>query len=139
MNADTPTLGTLNRELGKDFTDGLLMAWLNHLNFILNLKRPLSEEAIEVCAIDINNEFYAIKISDLSFLFKRIYSGFYGEFYESLSIPKVMSFFRDYFDERCNLAEEQSLRNHNDLKSDDTFNFSKNIKRILENKSKHSK
>jgi hypothetical protein len=139
MNADAPTLGKFNRELGKDFTEGLLMAWLSHLNFILNLKRPMTDEAIEMCAIDITNEFYAIKISDLSFLFKRIYSGFYGEFYESLSIPKVMSFFRDYFDERCNLAEEQSLRNHNDLKSDDTFNFSKNIKRILENKSKHSK
>jgi hypothetical protein len=139
INADAPTLGTFKREQGKEFTEGLVMAWLMHLNSILNLNKPMSEDQIEMCAIDIVNEFYALKMSDLSFLFKRIYSGVYGEFYESLSIPKVLSFFRDYFEERCSYAEQQSIRNHNDFSSDDTFNYSKNIKRILQNTSSHSK
>jgi len=139
MNADAPTLGTFNRELGREFTEGLVMAWLMHLNSILNLKRPMSDEAIEMCAIDVVKEFYMIKISDLTFLFKRIYSGFYGEFYESLSIPKVMTFFREYFDERCEFAENQSISKHKDLMSDQTFNYSKNIQRILQGKSNHSK
>jgi len=112
---------------------------LVHLNAILNLKRPMPDEAIEMCAIDIVKEFYAIKISDLSFLFKRIYTGYYGEFYESLSIPKVMTFFREYFDERCDIAERNTLSKHNELKSDQTFNYSKNIQRIIQGKSNHSK
>ncbi len=139
MNADAPTLGTFNREHGKEFTEGLIMAWLMHLNLILNLKRPMTDEAIEMCAIDIVKEFYAIKISDLTFLFKRIYSGHYGEFYESLSIPKIMTFFREYFDERCEIAENESISNHNNIISDQTFNYSKNIKRIIQGQSQRSK
>jgi len=139
MNANAPTIGTFNREHGREFTEALVMAWLVHLNAILNLKRPMPDEAIEMCAIDIVKEFYAIKISDLSFLFKRIYTGYYGEFYESLSIPKVMTFFREYFDERCDIAERNTLSKHNELKSDQTFNYSKNIQRIIQGKSNHSK
>lgn len=139
MCADSPTLGSFNREYGKDFTQGLLMAWLVNLNSVLNLKRPMTDEAIEMCAIDISNDFYAIKISDLAFLFKRIYSGFYGEFYESLSIPKVISFFREYFEERCEIAEQSYLSKHNEIKSDQTFNYSKNIKRIIQGQSERSK
>ena len=90
-------------------------------------------------AIDVVKEFYAIKISDLTFLFKRIYSGHYGEFYESLSIPKIMTFFREYFDERCEIAENESISKHNDIQSDQTFNYSKNIKRIIQGQSERSK
>ena len=139
MNADSPTIGTFKRELGKEFTEGLVMAWLMHLNTILNLNKPMSDEQIELCAIDVVNEFYALKMSDLAFLFKRIYSGAYGEFYESLSIPKVMSFFRDYFNERCDRAEQDSIRKHDSIKSDDTFNYTKNVQRIFQGISKNSK
>ena len=131
MNADAPTLGTFKREQGKEFTEGLVMLWLVHLNSILNLNKPMSDEQIEMCAIDIVNEFYALKVSDLAFLFKRIYSGVYGEFYESLSIPKVMTFFRDYFNERCDVAENKSISDHKHFTSDQTFNLSKNVRRIL--------
>lgn len=139
MSANSPTLGSFNREYGKDFTQGLLMAWLVNLNSVLNLKRPMTDEAIEICAVDVSNDFYALKISDLAFLFKRIYSGYYGEFYESLSIPKVISFFRDYFDERCEIAEKESYFKHKNIVSDQSFNCSKNIQRIFQGKSKHSK
>ena len=133
MNAETPTLGTFNREKGRAFTEGLLMGWLVYLNEILNLNKPMTEDQIEMCAIDIANDYYALKISDLTLLFKRIISGEFGEFYESLSIPKVLSFFRAYFEERCNEAETQSMTDHKDFSSDETFNISKNVKRILRN------
>lgn len=131
MNA--PTIGTFQREKGRNFTEGLLMGWLVYLNDILNLNKPMTEDQIEMCAIEIVNEYYALKVSDLTLLFKRIISGSYGEFYESLSIPKVLSFFREYFEERCNLGESLSQAEHNDFSSDETFNISKNIKRIIRN------
>lgn len=136
MNANAPTLGTIQREKGRDFTEGLIMGWLVYLNKMLNLNKPMSEDQIEMCAIEVNNEFYGLKISDLTLLFKRIISGAYGEFYESLTIPKVLTFFRTYFDERCELAEQQSLRDHKDLTSNDEFNFSSNIQRIYQKGSK---
>lgn len=131
INAPAPTLGTLQREKSKDFAIGLTMGWLVYLNDILNLNKPMTEDQIELCAIEVNETYYTLKISDLTFLFKKIISGSYGEFYESLTIPKVLSFFREYFEERCQLAKQQSLRNHNDDKSHSEFNYSKNIKRVL--------
>ncbi len=135
INSPAPTLGTLQREKSKDFAVGLTMGWLVYLNDILNLNKPMTEDQIELCAIEVNDTYYTLKMSDLTFLFKKIISGAYGEFYESLTIPKVLSFFREYFEERCLLAEEQSYRHHADLKSHTEFNYSTNLRRVLEGKS----
>ena len=55
-----------------------------------------------------------LKMSDLTLMFKKIISGQYGEFYERLSIDKVLTFFREYLEERLNLAADNSLRNHSE-------------------------
>jgi len=91
----------------------------------------MTEEQIEMCAAEIVNEYFALKMSDLTLLFKRIISGVYGEFYESLSISKVLTFFREYYEERLTIGAEMSQREHFNFKSDDTFNYSRNVKRIL--------
>lgn len=139
MNTTAPTLGTLHREKSKDFAIGLTMGWLVYLNDILNLNKPMTEDQIELCAIEIVETYYTLKMSDLTFLFKKIISGAYGEFYESLSIPKVLSFFRHYFEERCTLAEHQSQRHHDDFASRSEFNYSRNLQRIFNGSSKVSK
>ncbi len=96
----------------------------------------MTEDRIELCAIEIINEYYGLKMSDLTYLFRRIISGQYGEFYESLTISKVLTFFRDYFDERCHHAALQSMRRHADFASQDTFNYSQNLRRVWVGKSK---
>ena len=136
MNANAPTIAAFNREMGNPFTEGLIMAWLAYLNGMLNLRRPMTDDQIEMCAVSITEEFSALKISDLTLLVKKITNGECGEFYESLSPAKVLTFFREYFDERCSIAEEQSLRAHNDLKSHTEFNFSTSVQRIYERTSK---
>ena len=72
----------------------------------------MSEEQINLCSNMVVEEFYMFKVSDLTLLFKRIISGQYGEFYERLSIDKILTFFRTYLEERFTLAGEASLRNH---------------------------
>lgn len=136
MNAPAPTLGSFNRAKGKQFTEGLVMGWLAYLNSMLNLNKPMTDDQIELCAINVTEEFYSLKISDLTLLFKKIISGQYGEFYESISPAKVLTFFRQYFEERCDLAEEQSLRLHKDSASNDEFNFSTSVQRIYERQAK---
>lgn len=138
MNADAPSLGTFQREKGKEFTEGLVMGWLAYLNSILNLNKPLTDDQIELCAIEVNNEFYGLKISDLTLLFKKIISGQYGEFYESLTIPKVLTFFRQYMEERFETAEQQALRQHGDFSSNEAFNYSNNLKRQFHTGAKRS-
>lgn len=133
LKLKSPTIGSLHREKGKDFASSMVMAWLVYLNELLNLNKPMSEEQIELCAEAILNDFYALKFTDLTLLFKKIISGEYGEFYESLSIPKILTFFRDYFDERCNIAMTESEMKHKNFASDETFNISNNVKRHLKN------
>ena len=136
INSKAPTIALLKKEKGEDFTRALVMAWIVYLNKLLDLKNPMNEEQIELCAESILSDFKALKISDLTFVFKGITSGKYGKFYERFSISDILSIFNEYFDERCNVAEQETLRVHNDLKSDMTFSDSKNIKRILMDKNK---
>jgi len=130
MDSKAPSIGCIHREKSRKFTEGLIAGWLIYLNQILSLNNPMSEDQIELCSTMIVEEFYGLNFSDLTFLFKRILAGYYGKFYERLSIPQVLTFFREYFEERCNLAEQISQKEHKALKDDKTFDISKNIKRI---------
>lgn len=134
INSKAPTIALLKKEAGTKFTNSLIMIWLVYLNKLLDLKNPMNEEQIELCAESILSEFYMLKMSDLTFVFKEIVSGKHGKFYERLAISDILNIFTNYFDERCKVAEEETIRHHNDLKSDMTFATSKNIKRILMDK-----
>mgnify|MGYP003639237848 FL=1 len=89
INSPSHSLGKIQREQSKKFTEGLVLIWLMYLNEILNLNKPMSEEQMKLASTLICEEFYMLKMADLTLLFKRIISGQYGEFYERLSIDKV--------------------------------------------------
>ncbi len=131
ITAPAPTLGTFTREKGRPFTEAYVMLWLVYINDILNLRRPMNEDQITYCATQIVSDFYLLKVTDLSLLAKRIISGEFGEYYESLSIPKVISFFRKYTESRLDLAARQSQQRHADRSSDETFNYTSNLKRMF--------
>ena len=119
INSPSHSLGKIQREQSKKFTEGLVLVWLMYLNEILNLNKPMSEEQMKLASVLICEEFYMLKMSDLTLLFKRIISGQYGEFYERLSINKVLTFFRNYLEERFEIAIDQSSRNHRDIKQNE--------------------
>ena len=119
INSPSHSLGKIQREQSKKFTEGLLLVWLMYLNEILNLNKPMSEDQMKLASVLICEEFYMLKMSDLTLLFKRIISGQYGEFYERLSIDKVLTFFRNYLEERFEIAIDQSSRNHRDIKQNE--------------------
>ena len=120
INSPSHSLGKIQREQSKKFTEGLVLVWLMYLNEILNLNKPMSEEQMKLASVLICEEFYMLKMSDLTLLFKRIISGQYGEFYERLSIDKVLTFFRNYLEERFEIAIDQSSRNHRDVKQNES-------------------
>lgn len=133
MQSQAPTIGTFVREKNRDFAEGLVMGWLVYLNDILNLKRPMTEDQVELCAVEILNDYHNLKISDLTLLFKNIIAGKYGEFYESLTIPKVLTFFRDYYEERLEIGMIESQRKHNDFMNQNEFDISTSLKRKWRN------
>ena len=121
MSKDSHSIGKIQREQSKNFTEGLLLYWLIYLNQILNLKNPMSETQMVLASQLICEEFYMLKMSELTLLFKRIISGSYGEFYERLSIDKVLTFFRKYLEERFEIAIDESSRNHRDQKQNESI------------------
>lgn len=124
INAQAPTVAQAKRDCGEEFTHSLLMAWLVRLNELLGLKNSMSESQIQLCATHILKEFNYLKFSDLSLLFNRIITGQYGEFYESLTIAKVLTFFREYDKERTEVAIDEAERQHSDFRYEESKNES---------------
>ena len=112
LSSKAPSVGSFQSKQGRQFTEGLVTVWLMYLNKELNLNKPMTESQLNFCSIYIVEEYYYFKTSELTLLFKKIISGQYGEFYESLSPAKVLTCFKEYSKERFNLAEDNSQRNH---------------------------
>jgi len=121
MAKDSHSIGKLQRDESKNFAEGLLLGWLVYLNEILNLKNPMSETQMILASQLICEEFYMLKMSELTLLFKRIISGQYGKFYERLDIPTILTCFRKYLEERFEIAIDESSRNHRDLKQNESI------------------
>jgi hypothetical protein len=117
--ADSLTLNKMMRENGADFTEGVLQGWILYLNEMLNLKRPMTEEQIELSTDLIFEEYGSLKFTDLSLLFKKIISGKFGGFYESLSIDKLLTFFQDYYDQKLEANAENSKLIHETQKQNE--------------------
>ena len=75
---------------------------------MVNLKRPLLEPQIEAIALEVVASYSSLNIADIHVIFRRARNGEFGDFYESLDMPKVMRWFADYFNERCRICAERS-------------------------------
>ena len=139
MSADFPTVGTLQRVKGREFAEGVVMLWITYLNSMLSLNNPMNDDQVELCSIEIVEQYYTLKFSDLVLISRRILNGVYGKLYERWDQPTLMNIFQKYFNERCVVAEEQSIRDHQDHKSHDEFNLSSNIQRRVQRGSKKFK
>ena len=115
---DTPseTLISLKIRFGTEKAEALLKLQLVYLNEMLNLKRPLGEAQIDEIAAEVVAAQPHLTMVDVHVIMRRAMRGHYGEFYESLSMPKVLRWFTDYFEERCQVAEDRSLDAHAQVK-----------------------
>tara|TARA_B100001093_G_scaffold516264_1_gene594649 strand:- start:1113 stop:1652 length:540 start_codon:yes stop_codon:yes gene_type:complete len=118
LDKQTSTLGSMIRDKGQDFGEGILGAWILFLNESLNLKRQMSDQQIEMASVMILEEYGSLRFADLTVLFKSIIKGEYGSFYESLSIDKLMGFFKDYFDKRCEVSASSNESKHFEFRQD---------------------
>lgn len=78
----------------KVLEESTIMMYLIDLREKINAKRHLSDEQIEEIAFEVVNSFYHFTIADIHVVFRRAKLGEYGEFYESIDMPKVMSWFK---------------------------------------------
>lgn len=111
------SISKIRKEWGESFTVSYIKVWLVELNELLNLRRPMTESQISFAARLVVDEFYNLNINDLQFLFIKILKGEQGELYESLNPPKILTFFREYLNERMTQGAQKSLSKHLDSKN----------------------
>ena len=81
------------------------------LDRFLHLKNPLSEEEIVFVSEQIVEEFGgALTFADVHLVLKDAKAGKYGKFYERLSAPDILEWFRIYYDKRLDAAYELNRR-----------------------------
>ena len=112
LSRNTVSLVDIKKGKGQAFLRSYIALWLIELNELLNLKNPLSEAQITLCTEQIITDYSFLKLSELSLIFKRIVSGEFGELYERISMPKLMSIFRQYEQERTEVVTSESQQSH---------------------------
>lgn len=112
LSRNTVSLVDIKKGKGQAFLRNYIALWLIELNELLNLKNPLSEAQIKLCTEQIITDYSFLKLSELSLIFKRIVSGEFGELYERISMPKLMTIFRQYEQERTEVVTSESQQSH---------------------------
>ena len=117
LQQSTSSLAVIKRNVGVTRTEALIKVYLVRMNDLLDLKKPLSEDAINEIANILTTEYYNLNMTDVVFVIQQAIKGKYGEMFESLNIPKVIKWFEIYFNERCNTAEQMSYEESHKHKS----------------------
>lgn len=115
---NTPSISYLKNKVNELTTVTLIKLHLVELNDYLNLSRGLTGPQIDQTAEMILDEFPLMKIADLIYIFKQAKMGKFGTLYESLDGAKILSWFRQVWDERLTAAEYQSEKAHESNKLD---------------------
>ncbi|MDR1202411.1 MAG: hypothetical protein LBL58_12420 [Tannerellaceae bacterium] len=80
--------------------------WLNYLNSISNINKPLPPQMIGQMAKILYSKYYYFYFSDLKLLLEGILEGKYGHFFGSVDSQLIMTAFKVYDTERRKLLKE---------------------------------
>lgn len=116
VNDKSDSLAKICKEVGKKVSLSILKVWLINLNDFLNISRKMNQVQIEETSDLLYDEFYYLKISDIALLMRRIKTGHYGQFYESIDGMKIIEMFYQYAQERLNGILDNSEREEREQK-----------------------
>lgn len=112
IESNTPSFSLLKRQYGEVKAEAYIKMWILDLVGSINTARTLSESQIDEIAMLILSEYYMITITDISLIFKNAKTGKYGNLYETLSMDKILSWFNEYFNERCSIGGMMTRNEH---------------------------
>jgi len=114
---DSPTLGAIQRTFGDEKVHSLLCLYIAAVVETLNLSRSMNGSQIEICANRIINKHKRLKLADIHVIVQKAMNGEY-ELYEGVSGAKIMKWFDEYFERRCeyfvqmNQSDHEYTKNH---------------------------
>ena len=102
---------------GTDAVEANIAMQLVELQKTLGVRNKLNEEQCDELAAEITATFKHLTMADIHVIFRRAKHGEYGDMYERISIPKVLTWFRKYTEEREDTAVKRSEREAEQYKS----------------------
>jgi hypothetical protein len=118
LESSLPTIGSINRQFGIDFTQAYIEGWIVNLREFINVGKKMSDQQTQETAMLIIENYPSLKISDINLIFKRAKLGKFGSMYDRLDGQLVLSWFDAYFNERCEAAANISIREADKYKGD---------------------
>jgi len=112
LETKLPTLATVRRTYGEDFTEAYVATWITNLVEFFEVGKRMGEYQIDETAMLIMQDYYMLTLADINLVFTRAKKGYYGEMYDRLDGAIILSWFRKYFEERCQEAASMSQREH---------------------------
>lgn len=85
-------------------TEGYICLWIAYIQDMVGVKNKMNNIQIQMCAQMVLQDFKRLKIADVNLISQMAIRGEFGQFYESISIPKILEWFNTYFEQRCQVA-----------------------------------
>ena len=115
IEAKHPSLRRLANESDPKQVKALFRLHLFALDQFLKQKGGLTAEEIELITDEVFTTYgHILSFADINLIFRNAKLGRYGELYQQLSCPKIMSWFDKYVDEKLNTAEKLSQDKDNE-------------------------
>ncbi len=111
-------MATIKKTFGEDFTQAYIEGWIVHLRKFLNVGNRMNDEQTQETAMMIMDEFYNVTIADINIIFKRAKMGRWGGLYGRLDGQMILTWFDNYFQERCKAAADKSILEADKYKND---------------------
>lgn len=112
IDADSWSLGRMNKHYGERDMCGLIAVMLSKLTKAAGITKPMEGEQLKFIASNIILDYPTLKMADLVLFFQRLVKGHYGELYNNLSTDKIFSNLNKYVEERMKFSEVRSQRKH---------------------------
>lgn len=114
----------MQSQYGEEQMTDFLVMQINNVQKLLNIENVMDTQTALFAAQSILDEFGLLNIADMRLVFTRAIRGQYGQFYNRITIPQMIDWFRQYFDNRCQLcalASEQEGERYKEQRVDKTI------------------
>jgi len=103
---DFVKLNELSVIYNKEMPVFLIEAWINNLILFLGFNKTLRDYQVAELSGYIYDEIHFLNIAELTILFKRIKTGYYGEFFNSINVSNIIKWCREFRKERGSIISK---------------------------------
>ena len=114
----TPALATLSKETSAQSIIAMLELFIIAIRNYFDLHKTISEENIKETARLILQKYYMLTITDIVYVLNQAKLGKYGEVKYSITGQTILIWFDQHFSQRSEVAFNDSLSEHLDVKRD---------------------